>query len=367
MRSVCTITCHNVINHGAMLQEWALMRFLRDSGYDASIINYQPSLAPQLKHRRVPEKYDYPVIEWLYILLKAQEHIILKKRCQAFALFYDKYIRPFTTDRLYTTIDQLRGNPPKADTYVAGSDQIWNTEFSNGNDPAFYLDFGPESTRRLSYAASFATEHICPQSTAFVERELHNFDSISVRESSGIHILNELGFSGVQVCDPVFLLSKEDFKPMAESVKLPDKDYIVVCDFEKSADVKAVATRLARAKGYKIASVGPFNLNYADYDYTLNAPDAFVWLIQNAKCVISNSFHACAFALIFNIDLFFVNRKDGLNLRISDLLSHYGISERIISGTVSDDLLCGNIDYTILNQMLDHDISFSRAWLLSNL
>jgi len=350
-----------------MLQEWALVRFLRNSGYDASIMNYQTSLDPQLKRRRVPEKYDYPIIKWLYLLLKIPGHIFLKKRCQAFAIFYDKYIKPLTTECLYTNIEQLRSNPPQADTYIAGSDQIWNTEFSNGNDPAFYLDFGPESIRRLSYAASFATEHIRPQSVAFVERELHNFDSISVRESSGLDILAELGFSGVQVCDPVFLLSKEEFRPMAESVRLPDKDYIVVYDFEKSTDVKTIATRLAASKGYRIASVGPFKLNYADYDYSLNGPDAFVWLIQNAKCVISNSFHACAFALIFNVDFFVVNRKDGLNRRMYDLLSHYGIPERIISATVSDDLLYGNIDYTSLNPMLDRDISFSKSWLLSNL
>lgn len=353
-----------MINHGAMLQEWALMRFLRGKGYEAEIIDYQPY---RNKSTSIPARYNRPLVKLLYQLAKRRSSIFAQKRATSFECFYAKYIKPFTTATLYTDLCQLRQNPPVGDIYIAGSDQIWNTDFNNGNDPAFYLDFGPASTRRLSYAASFATARLNPSSVGFVKRELVNFDEISVRESSGLKILSELGFKGVQVCDPIFLPDIKEYEVMTDSVNIPEKEYIVVYDFENSGEIKSVAKRLARLKGYKIVSVGPWRSSYANYDLALCAPDAFVWLIRNASCVISNSFHGSAFSLLFNKNFFVVERADGLNKRMSDLLSHYGLSNRLISSMVSDEQLCTDIDFEAVNSILHQDIDFSRNWLISNL
>ena len=93
------------------------------------------------------------------------------------------------TNTLYGDSEQLKANPPEADLYIAGSDQIWNTDMQNGTEPAFYLDFGNDATRRISYAASFGIEHINPQAEEWVKKLLSRFDSISVRERTGIDIL----------------------------------------------------------------------------------------------------------------------------------------------------------------------------------
>ncbi len=113
----------------------------------------------------------------------------------------------------------MKQNPPEADVYFAGSDQIWNCFFPNGKDPAFYLDFAPAGSVRASYAASFAMDDIPEEWKPDVKRRLSGLDHISVRESSGAAIVERLGIPGaVQVMDPVFLLDSEAWASIEKTV-----------------------------------------------------------------------------------------------------------------------------------------------------
>ena len=51
-----TITCHQSSNHGAMLQAYALLHYLRTLGNDVSVIDYRPPYM-SLNHR-IPPQYD---------------------------------------------------------------------------------------------------------------------------------------------------------------------------------------------------------------------------------------------------------------------------------------------------------------------
>ena len=54
---------------------------------------------------------------------------------------------------MYRSLRALRAFPLRCDLYLAGSDQLWNTKLTDGKlDPAYALDFGPEGTRRATYA-----------------------------------------------------------------------------------------------------------------------------------------------------------------------------------------------------------------------
>ena len=89
----------------------------------------------------------------------------------------------------------------------------------------------------------------------------------------------------------------------------------------------------------------------------------FVSLVKNAQCVIGNSFHGAAFSMIFEKDFFVVNRKDGLNVRMQDLLNRYGLSRRLISPDVSDESLMTDIYYKPVQEKLQQDIDFSKSFL----
>lgn len=353
-----TITCHHSYNHGAMLQAFALIHYLQSLGHDASVIDYWPTYLKD-KHR-IPPVYNHKVIRWLYLLAKLPSDIKRRRRKLAFHSFFKHFIP--VTKEAYQTVEQLRQNPPEADLYIAGSDQIWNTSFKNGLDAAFYLDFGSPK-RKISYAASFATEELKNGTAPFVKKLLGNLDSIAIREQSGLQILEGLGYKGQVVVDPVFLLSPEDWDRF-DTMPLAGESYILTYDFENNGlSVAAVARNLARLYKCKIYSVSPFKQSYADYDFNEITPGEFVSLVRHAKCVIGNSFHGMAFSMIYGKDFFVVNRSDGLNIRMQDLLNRYGLGERLVNVETSDEQLIKHVDYEKVMKRLSQDIESSKSFL----
>lgn len=360
-----TITCHHAFNHGAMLQAFALAHYLQSLGHEVQVIDYSPYYMPgkaKVNFKWVPNRFDYPGVRTFYQLAKYRQKRLTQRRHNAQESFYVKYI-PVTSDR-YNTIEDLRNNPPEADIYVAGSDQIWNTSFPNGKDEAFYLNFGSPK-RKISYAASFATSELVSGTEAFVSDQLRNFDAISVREQSGMNLLKSLGFNGQLVVDPVFLLNREQWDCFDKDDDIKD-EYILTYDFEpKKSAIKTIAKRLAALYGCKIYTVSsaPSVLSYADKSYLTCGPDMFVRLIKHARCVVSNSFHGTAFSMIYGKDFFVVNRKDGLNIRMQDLLNRYNLNDRLIDDKVSDESLTNSIKFDrVVNQLYD-DINDSKSFL----
>ena len=356
-----TITCHHVYNHGALLQAYALAEYLKGEGHDVSIIDYRPPyLDGHFKFWRCnSSRFNRMGLGWAYVLAKLPGRMRALKRKKAFDTFFKIYMP--VTKQIYHSIDELRANPPKADMYIAGSDQIWNTSFPNGKDPSFYLDFG--NAKKISYAASFATSKLHIGTDEFVKKELNNFDSISVREYSGKIILNQLGFNGEVVVDPVFLLDIDKWNELYNGCG-ENENFILTYDFDKRDNtISNIAKVLAKEYNCKIFSIGPVRMSYADKSYTNYGPDTFLSLIRNARCVISNSFHGTAFSMIYKKNFFVVNRKDGLNVRMRDLLSHYGILERMISPEVDIRTLISDIDYICLYEKLKRDILSSKNYL----
>ena len=359
-----TITCHHAFNQGAMLQAYALATYLKSLGHDVKVIDYSPYYMPgvvAVDFNWVPKRYDYWGSRFLYRLAKLRSNRLEQRRRNALESFFNRYI-PVTPIR-YASIEELKESPPEADLYIAGSDQIWNTTFHNGTDPAFYLDFGAPK-RKISYAASFATTSLKDGSEDFVTGMLRNFDAISVREKSGLVLLRSLGYEGQLVVDPVFLLDRNNWDSFELSDQIPQERYILVYDFDyKGSLMGRLAQRLAKLHQCRIYSVSPFERKYADRSFVGIGPDMFVTLIKHADCILSNSFHGSAFALIYGKDLFVVNRGDGLNIRMKDLLGHLGINHRLIDQGALNGILAQSIDYDQVTSILSRDIVQSRVFL----
>lgn len=313
---ICTITCSNTDNHGARLQTYALAKYLQDQGNDVSVIDYRPPyMDPSFRIFYWP---GFSIKEWAKFFFRFPQRLRSKKRHKRFIAFSETHIP--LTDKIYHNVQELRECPPEADLYIAGSDQIWNTLFPNGTDPAFYLDFGPDSVRRESYAASFATSVLRPGTEDFVRTNLIRFDKISVRENSGLEILEKLGIKGVRLDDPVFLLSAEQWGQLADNTGENEK-YLLVYDFFSDPTLREKARKTAQERFLKIYAVCPFKQSYANRNFTTAGPETFISLIKNATLVVTNSFHAIVFCLIFQREYLFVPRPDGLNERIEDLLN----------------------------------------------
>lgn len=356
-----TITCHDVYNHGASLQAYALQTYLSSQGHDVEIIDYKPDyLSNHYKLWSVSNPvFDKPVVKQLYLLAKLPGRLIALRRKRKFDEFSQKCLR--LTSMRYHSNEELKTNPPKADVYIAGSDQIWNTLFQNGRDAAFYLDFAPKGTKRVAYAASFATKDVVEEYKPFLRRMLQGFDSISLRERISLPLLESLGRNdGVAVCDPVFLLSREQWDKILPTSSI-EEEYLLVYDTENSNKLKDIAQSIAKERNLKIFNISGSRKSYVDKDFRVSSPIDFVQLIRDAEFVVSNSFHATAFSLIFQREFCVVNRSEAINERMLCLLKQYGQQDRLVADNI--DSLLTLIDYSKVQSKIERDIEASKQYL----
>lgn len=364
--NICTITCQNADNHGARLQAYALAEYLRQQGHTVRVIDYRPDY---MTFRGTMWFWPGKSLKgWAKLLLQAGDRRRDLQRHRAFVEFSERYIP--LTPTIYNSAADLQADAPEADLYICGSDQIWNTTFRNGTDPAYYLDFGTPATRRISYAASFATDALVSGTEAFVSDHLRRLDAISVRERSALDILGSLHLQGTYVLDPVFLLPASHWAAITDqwaertgTAAPTGKRYILVQDFMRSREIRAVAQRLARLHGAEIWQVSPHPLRYGQRFFRTAGPEEFLWLIRHAECVVSNSFHVTAFSLLFQRDVYVVNRRDGLNNRMADVLRRFGIEQRLVTATTPDATLLQPLDYPRITAEIERQAAASQSWL----
>jgi hypothetical protein len=362
LMKIKTITSHDVYNFGASLQSYALKRYLSDLGHDVEIINYKPSY---LNYNLwfIGPRWDKNIfLKLIFYAYVVPKRILQYRSRRKFNKFTKEFLNPSL--RIYSSIVDLKKDVPQAEIYFAGSDQIWNTYTLNGNDPSFYLEFAPDNSIKASYAASFSTSNINPNSAYQVQEWLSKLDYISVRESSGVEILKKIGFNNSYVVvDPVFLLNKNTWTKIAETPTIKDK-YLLVYDQENNKYIKKTA--LALAKKYKLKIVAIENLYpmlYANKRIKNAGPRDFLGLIENCEICLTNSFHCIAFSLIFNKDfLLFPRTHQKVNSRMFDLLSSINLSNRIVKNKT---LSCipPTINYSDVINKINANIIFSKDYI----
>lgn len=322
---ISTITCHDVYNYGASLQAYALMHYLEGLGHQVEIIDYKPDYLSghyQLLAAESPLVGSSRIKAVLYVLVKLPGRLLSRRRKWAFDRFRDSHLK--LTATRYSSFDDLCNNPPQADCFIAGSDQIWNTLRPNGKDPAFYLMFAPEGAIRASYAASIAADVVADGDLPLMREGVSALDHVSVRESTAVELLARMGIGNItHVLDPVFLVSEDLWRKIGADRH--DDGYVLVYDFDASDEVRRIATELAGARGLSIYSISQGRYDYADRKFPHAGPAEFVSLIRDAQVVVTNSYHAIVFSLIFGVDFYTAGRTENINSRMSDLLAQFGL------------------------------------------
>lgn len=355
--NVLIITCHHCYNAGASLQAYALQTYLRGVENEVRTIDYLPNY---LKHYKlfdsVPARYSKPIIKQLFLLYFLPRRIValFDKSKRKYDQFKKHYLQ---LTKHYSTYSELMNTPPQADVYIAGSDQIWNPKLSNGHDPAFYLQFAPIGKKRVSYAASFGVSKIADSHKNMIANWIKTFDYISVREKSGLEILKNLNISNAQlVVDPVFLLNAEQWRHIA-SPRLITQRYVLVVDYNRGKELRRFAQKIADRNNFEVVAYNPF-----DRDCIKGGPLEFLSLIIYSEAVVTNSFHATAFSVIFEKEFYVFRLKEwSINSRLYDFLSSVGLSNRVISN--ENDMICRKCDFSQANTYLENEIRISKQFL----
>ena len=338
---ICTITCHRVYNYGASLQAYALQNYLEGKGHTVKIIDYRPwylnmrynfwFIAPISRMYSVASRFW--IIRFIYCLLKRRDALKNYGRKRAFDNFTQQYLR--LTDRSYNTLDSLKNMPPLADLYIAGSDQIWNLNCTNGVCGPYFLDF-VSGKRKIAYAPSMGDYLLLDNDREKMRKALEEFYAISVREASMIQMLEQLNLpiSIQTVVDPTLLLKKEDYiqgLKLEKMVSAGKYIFVYILGGTKAyGNIVNEAKKIAKQNGLQIKYVFDNNnamIKNIGFDCSGCNPREFVSMIYNAEYVLTNSFHATVFSIIFkkNFTSYARGKSSG---RITELLSSLGLEER---------------------------------------
>lgn len=336
-------------NYGQLLQCYALQKYLRDLGHDVFLIRYLRN--NDIKSSTFTEKIikafnPIKLLSFIRKKIKAKKNATIRTQDRFFDNFRQTYIKH--TEIIYHSLSELKSNPPIADAYIVGSDQVWN--YSGNFDKikniigAYMLDFGDTNTKRLAYAASWSMHTLSKELKDEISPLLQKFDYISVREKNGIELCKFCGRDDAEwVCDPTFLLSAEIYRTLYNEnlVRKISSKYILLymlgneCDFDYNAILK-----FSKKLGLQIVYVqGSFAEKKANqYDATI--PE-WLYLIDNAEYVITNSFHCGVFSIIFHKQFGIIPLKGsyvGMNTRFDSMFESLNINSRYLKN-----------DFTILN------------------
>lgn len=363
MIEVGIITFHSAENSGAALQCFALQETLKKLGADTHIINYQPSyirdqyriFVNPLKKIKNEQKIKS------FIAYSVQNLFLLRRliRKWKFKAFRKKY---FNLTRAYLSLNELIKDPPKADIYICGSDQIWNPTLTGGDfDPAYFLQFGPSQVRRYSYAVSVGKELSEPELEKIYETA-RTFDGISFRESSVKDKFSEY-FQKYKfdVCiDPTLLLDASDWERIIVSEKGRKRKYILVYALERNEAFQQIIDFVKENLGdLDVIDISQCNLKlkkYAKRQLHIS-PNEFLSYIHDAEFVITNSFHCTVFSVIFKRNFYTIQHSKS-NSRLRDFLSNVKLSDRIYEGIAMDLVVEYDSVDTVLKEYKDSSMQF---------
>lgn len=368
MKNIIIVTFQRADNYGAALQAFALQHYLKLKKYNVKTLDYRDANIER----------GYKVIN----IYKSGKKIFIKsviknilffnrnlKRKRSFAKFRKKYIE-LTNE--YVSLDKLKDNPPKADIYIAGSDQVWNTKITFGLQDVYTLNFGNDNVNRISYAASIGNSLIYDYEKDFFINKIKKIDNISVREEKAKELLNGIGIDNVKVnIDPTLLIKQEQWNKMIENVKVPKQKYLLAYVVEKNDEYYKISNYVANKCNEKIVYFEMFNKYYKEKTINKYSSDPleFVALIKNADKVICTSFHATVFSIIFHKNFYVVPHARTGN-RVTNLLSQLCLDDRIVY--TYDDFIRmeknkNEIDWGKVDKKLEELREDSGKWLIDTI
>ena len=341
------ITIHAMHNPGSVLQAWALQEYISKSGHDCRIIDYRP-------HYFYSEGNDLK-----HFIKNLLYHREMDSRSNKFDVFIKQNMNLTST---YYSFSELEAEGSSAEITIAGSDQLWNTDFQCGWDDAFYLNF-VKSGRLVSYSTSVGKKIIDENNKLRLMKELPKFDCISVREKSTADTLSNMLNREVSfVCDPVLLLGADEYKPFIRSNIVTPSKYVMVYLSPKCNALDLLVSRY-KTQGYTIVLVGGFSKRcQCDLHIKDAGPEEFLTYLYHADVVISNSFHATAFAHIFHKP-FWALLPERNSERICSLLAVSGLENRGIDPNGGFSINERLIDWVVTDHNLHEYIMDSREYL----
>lgn len=315
-KTIGILTFHRALNYGAVWQCYALKRTCESLGHKVETIDYNPFGDFERKwfiKKRPSVIYKY--LTWM----------------KQFNHFVDQRLNPtqHTVSREWIKI-----NPPIDDVYVVGSDMIWANSVVGDFLDSYLLDFAPDNVRRVAYAASTGCNPM--ELNEYQLRELRKFSAISIRESQSVpDVQSKVDVKVEDVCDPALLLTKEDYESVEEKPLWLPKHYMVYFDLAGDPFCAECAKQMSLELNLPILNLASKYRRWARYNYMAPTPEQWLYILDQADYICTNSFHGVAFSIIYRRPFVCCAAQTGgrakTNGRVLNLLEQTNLINRYIT------------------------------------
>lgn len=361
---VVIITINDNNNYGNRLQNYALQYYLSNEFKIKKIdtIWYDPEYTC---------KSQIDIFSWKtwikYFINWKNIKIYLKK------YYLKDNIRMYNigkfTNKISTRFDfNIKDNlDMEYDYFIVGSDQVWNPyswvrkeiDYENVR----FLKFVPEE-KRIAYAASIAIPKIPKNKEQFFKNSLNEMKAISMREKAGAELVKKLTGREVSVVvDPTILLSKEEWQKIELKPEWYSGEKYILTYF--LGNPSPVIEKIAKKNNWKIYNLMDKN----NFDLYTSRVEEFIYLINHAKLMVTDSFHGTVFSILMNTPFLVVNRQqkglEDMTSRIDTLLELFGYQDRYIVNDecdLSDEEIL-HMDFSNVKAIQQREIERSTAYL----
>lgn len=302
------------------------------------------------------------------------DHRIFYTHARRFCNKYYKAISP-----VYKFEDLPKLNE-QCDTFMMGSDQVWNYGISKHYRGGFFLNFAADDKKKISYAASFGHHYFSGDSEAIKEAGtlLSRFDHISVREEDGVSIIkNTFGLKATQVLDPVFVADRSTYDNIAKTSKVEEnEEFIAAYILDPTPEKREALLYLSKKKKMKlIVMLDGFENHFAENKQKMNLDENVVdnlevqdWLyfIKNCSFLVTDSCHGASFGIIYKKPFICIGNESRGMSRFHSLFNLFKLEDRLIMNAESimnTDRLLEDIDYNSVYSILDRERERSLNWL----
>ncbi len=347
------ITHHYIKNYGAFLQTYALQQYLVEKYPQANvfIINY------------VNRKHEIINVCGCFRFFAKRES--LKAYVQKIKLpktFSKAEKENFHLTKRVHCAEKI--NKLGLDVIIIGSDEVWNYEDKAVSCVKFAI--GLQAKRIVAYAPSCGSvnlEHSIPD---YVQKGLHNFTHISVRELGAETLVERvLGKRPKRVADPTFLYNFPVYEDDVTK-KWKNEKYILMyyCDKLPKEGVERLKT-LMKKKRIKLLGAGEYAKYYSAITVNLS-PFQWIEMFRNAQFVFTGTFHGAVFSILMQRNFAAFLTNPSRIKKVKSLLEEFSLSDRIFQlgeWDKMEQLTNTAIDYSIVQEKKEKIRQESYAYL----
>lgn len=349
------ITLQAVQNYGSALQAFATQEILKEFGCDVTIINY---VREDVKYENLIQKWSNGNLIKSLVIFPT---IMRWKRI--FPRFCKDYLN--LSDKSYTSVKDFEKYPLEADAYCTGSDQVWNSSWNQGIIPPLYLSFIPNDCYKFSFASSIGQSQLSISEVKDTKGYLKQYNKISVREESAKKILeNQYGLENItHIIDPTLCVSGDFWRKYSGARKIKN-DYILIYNLNRSKEFDKYAKELSRRTGLKLVRLCTRYDQFYRTGRSVLIPEVldFVSLIDNAKFVLTDSFHATAFSLNLHTEPICIYPKE-FGGRLENILKITGQTQRHVANYRDFDVIKRSVDFNQVDKVLNAERKKARLFI----